>query len=119
MSTKRFILTSLIICVFTLVSSTWINAQLVLRESFDIAIGPLDEHAGITSFGFDPNNGAVWDSGIYGSPDVAGGSITPPPSVSSFYYAVPVGNRYFTNGGTVIGRAMSLDLNALISTAVS
>ncbi len=112
MSTKRCILNALMICVFTVVGSTWINAQLLLKESFDIAIGPLDEHAGITSFGFDPDYGAVWDSGIYGSPDVAGGSITPPPSVSGFYNVVPVGNRYFANSGTVIGRAMRLDLNA-------
>ncbi len=84
-------------------------ADLALLESFDIPVGTLDNKAGATSFGFHPTLGAVWDSGIFGSPDVAGGSISPPASTASFYHVSPGGNRYFTTNGTVVGRPYSLD----------
>ena len=85
------------------------QADLVLRESFDIPVGTLDEMAGATSFGFHPTLGSVWDSGIFGSPDVVSGSIIPPVSTAGFYNVSPFGNRYSTTNGTVIGRAYSLN----------
>jgi hypothetical protein len=85
------------------------QADLVLRESFDIPVGSLDNQAGATSFGFHPVLGGAWDSGIFGAPDVVAGSITPPASVVSFYNVSPLGNRYSTTNGTVIGRVFDLN----------
>lgn len=83
-----------------------VHAALLLRESFDIPVGSLDEQAGATSTGF--LAASVWDSGIYGAPDVAAGPISPPASVAGFYGASPEGNRHATPYGTVIGRPYDL-----------
>ncbi len=102
-------LLNLTLMLCTVVGLSYAKGDLVLRESFDIPVGSLDNQAGATSFGFHPTLGTVWDSGIFGAPDVAAGSITPPASVAGFYDVSPIGNRYSTANGTVVGRAYVLD----------
>ncbi len=57
----------LVCCTLTALQSAGSWGDLVLRESFDIPVGTLDNQAGVTSFGFHPTVGTVWDSGIFGA----------------------------------------------------
>jgi hypothetical protein len=66
----------------------------MLYEGFDAPVGTLHNQAGATSYGFHPTLGDVWKVTTgYGAPNVGAGSIVAPAFTSSYYDAMPIGNR--------------------------
>ena len=108
------------LAIFTLIAlclSRPAAAATLVYEGFDIPTGDLNGNGGTSSIGWL----STWDSGIFASPKVESGSLSPPASTSSFYTAPTIGNHVdtfgnlaapFGAGGLADRRFMSLDGNS-------